>query len=134
MALPCFTENIMDEIQRHPAENTMAIHPDIDDGGPAPRDGAPETIPLGLNEPDRPHLRRFVDDDPHGLKNRGEGELSKKTHFPNPSIEHQEYPKAVYKGDKTHVVNSEDDFNQAVSQGWSEKDYLDVLNDRINAF
>lgn len=106
--------------ERHPAENTMAIHPGIDDGGPAPVDGLPETIPLTLNEPQRPHLRRFVDEDPYGLKSKGEGDLSKKSSFPNPFIEHQEYPKMMYKGDESVAVLNDEDYQGAKGYGWSD--------------
>lgn len=94
----------MSEIERHPAENTMAIHPGIDDGGPAPVDGQPETIPLAVSDIARPHLRRFVDEDPHGLKNKGEGNLGKKSHFPDPDSEFQEYPKHTVKDGQTFKV------------------------------
>jgi len=65
-----------DEI--HPAEGTMAIHPDtLIDGQPAPAQATHEQIPLAVNEPVKPQLRRFVDQDPHGFKNKGLGDLSK---------------------------------------------------------
>lgn len=64
--------------EQHPAEGTMAIHPDtLRDGQPAPIDGQPETIPLAVNDVARPPMRRFVDQDPHGFKNQGRGDLSK---------------------------------------------------------
>ena len=93
--------------ERHPAENTLAISPEIDPGEAAPIDTI-DGIPLAVNELDRPRLRRFVDDDPHGLKSKGQGDLSKVTSFPNPDAEFQEYPKHIIKDGKTYSVAAED--------------------------
>jgi hypothetical protein len=105
-----------------PAENTMAIHPDaLVYGDEPPADQHSDVIPLATKEPERPKLRPFADEDPYGFKNKGEGDLRKKTHFDDPASPNLKYPMLVYKDGKHQTVNDEDAFNAASGDGWSRE-------------
>lgn len=74
------TEEIQEQEsqEEHPSAITLAIHPGaIADGDTPPEKAHVETIPLAVNEPVKPPLRPFRDEDPHGFKSQGQGDLSK---------------------------------------------------------